>query len=115
MIRILKLAGLALVAAALLIGPSLVLAQDGAPAAPTDWLGMLPAVIVAAVPLVVAGIKKKLATWLIPILATFLGVAADFLAAYALNKPVTPMLGAIFGLAGVGLREIVDQLRKATG
>lgn len=75
----------------------------------------LTPVIVAAVPLAVMLLKKVIspAPWVLPILAGALGVAADALAAYALNVPVSPQVGAVLGLAGVGLREIVDQLKKA--
>jgi hypothetical protein len=79
-----------------------------------DYNTLIAPIIVAAVPLVVRYAKKLVGgtTWLIPIIASALGVAADTIAAYAFNVPVTPMVGAILGLAGVGLREVVHELTK---
>lgn len=76
------------------------------------WIGPL---IVTLVPVLVAGIKKLVgpATWLLPLLAGLLGVLADLAAAYVMHRPVSPAWGLALGMAGVGLREAVDQLKQA--
>lgn len=72
------------------------------------------ALIVAVVPVVVMFIKKYLPalpklTW--PILATLLGVGADWVLAKSGMIPhSTWELGALCGAAGVGLREISKQI-----
>ena len=74
------------------------------------WNGL----IVLVVPLVILGIKKLLPslpklTW--PILATLLGVGADWLLAKSGMLPVSNWeLGALCGAAGVGLREVAKQV-----
>ena len=81
-----------------------------------DWTTLTAPVIIAVVPAVLAYGKRLVGahTWLIPPIAAALGVVADFLVAYASNAPTAPGTGAVLGLAGVGLREAVDQMRKAT-
>jgi hypothetical protein len=83
--------------------------EGGAPAPISWWLIVIP----AAVPLVIAVVKvlvpKVPKTWL-PILAPVLGALAEFLVTGTFDQGT--LLGAIAGSAGVGLREIVDQLRK---
>ena len=68
------------------------------------------------VPLVLAAAKKgigALPSWLIPILAPILGAVLDVVNAQLTGFSGGGMLGAILGAAGVGLREIIDQLKKA--
>ena len=81
-----------------------------------DWSQLLQPLVVAAVPIAVAGVKKMVSTksWLLPPMAAGFGVAADVIVAYTTNQPVNPATGAVLGLAGVGLREFVDQFKKAT-
>ena len=65
------------------------------------------------VPLLIAGIKKlapKMPSWALPILAPVLGALSAGLSGVA-----DPTTGAVLGSAGVGAREIVDQVRKASG
>lgn len=71
--------------------------------------------IVVGVPLLVALVKKAVGeqTWLLPLIAGLLGVVADFLVALVAHKPPTPTVGLVLGMAGVGLREAVDQLKQA--
>jgi hypothetical protein len=78
-----------------------------------DWTVLSTPVVVAAVPIVVAFIKKWLPSWLIPPVAIVLGGLAEALAAWTLNRPVDPTVLAVAGVAGVGLRELVDQFKKA--
>ena len=73
-----------------------------------------PYLIPILVPLVLAKTKQWVGanTWLIPIIASALGSAADALLALAAGSAANPSRAALLGLAGVGLREMVDQLRK---
>jgi hypothetical protein len=74
-------------------------------------------VIPLLVPLAIAFLKLILprvpSAW-IPVLAPILGMLADLAAAKATGGVSSPMIGAVLGSAGVGLREVVDQLRKST-
>lgn len=77
------------------------------------------ALIPAAVPLVIAVVKLLLPripkVWL-PILAPVLGALADIFIQGAQGGAIqAPWLGAALGAAGVGLREIADQVRKLNG
>lgn len=81
---------------------------------PTLWTALLPVLV----PVVIAALKlllPRLPTWLLPILAPLLGAAADLAMHYAGLPSVGAPWGAILGSAGVGLREIQDQVRKAMG
>jgi hypothetical protein len=81
-----------------------------APAAAVNWY---QALIPLLVPILIAGLKMGVA-WipgtLLPIIAPLLGGLADAGIAYATGAAANPMLGAMLGSAGVGVREIVDQL-----
>jgi mannose/fructose/N-acetylgalactosamine-specific phosphotransferase system component IIC len=75
------------------------------------------ALIVALVPLVIAAIKK----WVLPnvpgvvwpVVAPLLGIASNWLAVKAGLLPQTGLaLGALCGAAGVGLREVIDQVKQ---
>jgi hypothetical protein len=74
------------------------------------------ALITALVPLVIAGAKAaaaRIPTWVLPIAAPLIGAGLDIAAHYiGLTEGTQPIFAAIFGMAGTGLREIVDQLRK---
>ena len=76
-----------------------------------DWTLLIPVIV----PLVVAAVKKMVSPkpWLLPPLAGALGVAADAVVAYVANVPMNPQAGMLLGLAGVGLRAVVDQLKQA--
>jgi len=69
------------------------------------------------VPTVIAFLKTKvmpsLPAWTIPILAGVLGPAIDFALAFLASKTADPKLGLLYGLAGVGIREVYDQGKKA--
>ncbi len=74
------------------------------------------AAIVVVVPAIIAGIKKlwpaiPSVTW--PVLAPLAGVAINWLAAKGHVLPQSGWaVGAALGAAGVGLREIVDQVTQ---
>lgn len=93
----------------------LILAQAEAvtPAAPANnWI---TALIPLVVPIIVAGIKLALPrlpkAWL-PIAAVALGAGLDLVSHWTTGSTSSPLLGAIMGAAGVGIREILDQVKK---
>lgn len=70
-----------------------------------------------AVPILIALLKTKVLPsvpgWALPILAGVLGPAIDFLLAVLASKAADPVKGALYALAGVGIREVYDQGKKA--
>lgn len=67
------------------------------------------------VPLIIAGIKKlkpNIPTWLIPALSPFLGLLLAYVGQLALHSHANWALAAVLGIAGVGVRELKDQLTK---
>lgn len=72
--------------------------------------------IAVLVPMIVALFKKALPQIpkpLLPLLAAVLGVIGDLAASYLSGAPSNSVLGALLGFGGVGLRELIDQMRKA--
>lgn len=93
--------------------PPTVLSPQGG--TPFDGNGLLVFIIPIAVPLLIGFIKffiPKLPVWIIPLAAPFLGAALDGLAALALGNHASPLVSAFLGSAGVGLRELKDQLQQ---
>jgi len=99
-----------------------VLAQDEAPIetlpVEPDTNALWLTFITAAVPLLLAWLKRlvrEIPGWMIPVLAPFAGALLDtglhYTGIYASSQP---LLGAAAGMAGVGLREIIDQSKKGT-
>lgn len=75
-----------------------------------------PALLAALVPAVIALFKKivpDIPSWAIPLMAPVLGFGGDFLLSLLSHVPATGWKGALAGLAGVGVREIVDQAKQA--
>ncbi len=68
------------------------------------------------VPMIVSQLKKlPMPTWVIPIMSMILGAATEVTAQLAGGAPITasmPVDGGVLGLAGVGIREVFDQIRK---
>ena len=96
----------------------LLLAQDAPPAPDAAQLGAdaINALIPVAVPLLIWGMKTlvpKLPKQSLPMIALGLGVAADWVIAFAAGGDFTPIVGALLGLAGVGLREATKHLKPA--
>lgn len=77
------------------------------------WQLLIPVIV----PMIIAGLKAvipKLPTRLIPFLAPVLGALIDVLLNLADLGGGMGLLGAIFGSAGVGVREKIDQARKTS-
>jgi uncharacterized RDD family membrane protein YckC len=69
-------------------------------------------IIIPVVPVILAIMKQlipKIPKMWIPIAAAVIGALAEL----AMGYSGIPGWGAILGMAGVGLREIVDQIRKS--
>ena len=81
-----------------------------------DWLTLLTPLIVALVPILVILFKQVIpARYAVfyPLIATALGPVLDYLSTYLTGLPASPGIGVLMGMAGVALRELVDQIRKA--
>ncbi len=68
------------------------------------------------VPLIIAGVKKilpSIPTWLLPVITPFLGASVDVINHFATGASTNLVLSALLGLAGVGVREVVDQLKSS--
>lgn len=76
---------------------------------------LLLVLIPLLVPIIVAGIKvgiKFLPTWSLPVIAAALGELLNFLSGLA-GGPTTSVLGGVLlGNAGVGIREVIDQIKN---
>lgn len=88
----------------------------GSVASISDPTMLYNSIIAFLVPIAVWGIKKitpKIPTLLLPIGATVLGAVSNWLLTEAHVLPHTSlMLGALAGAAGVGVREITDQVKQ---
>lgn len=73
--------------------------------------------IAIVVPLIVALFRKimpKIPSWLLPVIALALGPLADFIVAKLTGVSAgTGIMAALAGLAGVGVREVFNQIGKA--
>jgi len=70
------------------------------------------------VPIIVWGAKKILSnipSMLLPILATALGVAVTQVGVLITGGHYGLIAGALLGLGGVGLREVLDQVKQTIG
>lgn len=75
-----------------------------------------PGFIAAVVPVLVALYKRALPdlpTWLTPIIAVVLGPTVEFGLGWLASVPATGVKGALAGLAGIGVRELYDQIKQA--
>lgn len=105
------------ITAALLLLPLCIMAADGPPAdgsvAPAQPGNILHLIIAAVVPCALwflRGLVPRLPSWALPLLAPVLGVAIDFIAAGGFSA--NSLWAAVAGSAGVGLRELQNQVRR---
>lgn len=79
------------------------------------WPEIAPGVLAAVTPIVIAAAKRLVghipSVWL-PIAAPILGVLLDWLNGWATGASLPWWQAALAGLAGVGLREVIDQAKK---
>ena len=88
-------------------------AAKPAAAAGFEWSKLFSMLIPLVVPLAIFGLKSiwdKIPKALLPILGPVLGAIADMLLQYSGASTFGPQWGAVLGAAGVGLREIYDQV-----
>lgn len=67
-------------------------------------------------PLLTAGVKKLvpiMPPWIIPMICTGLGTLSVYIAHWSTNNSTNPAWAIGLGLAGIGVREILDQLKNA--
>lgn len=65
------------------------------------------------VPLIIAGVKKfspSIPSYLLPIIAPVLGMLIDLVNSFSSAHQSNLLIAALLGLAGVGVREVKDQL-----
>lgn len=77
--------------------------------------GLPLALIPVIVPLLVSVGKwlvPKLPSWSLPIIAPALGAVIDLINAKSTGGTWSPLTSGALGMAGVGLREIVDQVKQ---
>ena len=80
-----------------------------------EWQTLFAPVVIALIPIIVNYVKKLIPesqSWIVPLLAMVLGPLADFVAQKAVGVGVGPLAAVALGLAGIGLREIVNQLKQ---
>lgn len=77
---------------------------------PNSIVNIATPIIVPIVIEIVKFISPKIPTWIIPILAPILGGLVGILSNAALQANGNLFVAVALGMAGVGLREIVDQL-----
>lgn len=74
---------------------------------------VVPYAIPFLTPLIVLGVKKyfhRVPKQVYPIIAAMAGPALDFIAAYTTNGDTSPLNAFLLGLAGVGVREVKEQI-----
>jgi hypothetical protein len=82
----------------------------------TEDVPIQVAIITAVTPVIIAAVKRFVPNipkaW-IPILAPIVGMSLEISLHFAAGTGISVWLGALLGGAGVGLRELYDQLKKA--
>lgn len=81
-------------------------------------LDLILKLIPLIVPLLIASLKfiiPKIPGWALPIAAPALGALVDYIAALATDNAASPVLAALLGSAGVGIRELLDQIKQKAG
>lgn len=102
------------IGAAVVLAASAAFAQGDAPA-PDSAQALLIGLITAATPVVIAAVKwgvPRIPTVWLPVLAPCVGAVVEVLAYAASGTGVPTWAAATAGLAGVGLRELVDQVKQ---
>lgn len=88
------------------------------PGTPGPGVGLALVLIPLLVPLIVAASKYFLPSvpgWMLPIIAPILGALLNYISTITLGTDASPLLGAALGSAGVGIREIIDQVHTRIG
>lgn len=77
-----------------------------------SWFAITIPVVVPLLIMVIKLLLPKIPSAWWPVVAPVIGVIADFAGSQVSGLEGNPALGALLGSAGVGLREVVDQLKK---
>lgn len=80
-----------------------------------DATQIVNAVTPVLVPLIIAGFKKllpEIPSVLLPLIAVLLGIVGGVITQYATGLTGNIWLSALLGIAGVGVRELVDQMKQ---
>jgi hypothetical protein len=89
-------------------------ATTPASAPPLPWqLSLIP----IFTPLIIQAVKMfvpKIPTLWLPVMAPFLGALLDVISHYSTGSNISIGTAAALGLAGVGVREVVDQIQKVS-
>jgi len=92
-------------------------AQAGVPEGQTPTQTLINCLTPIIVPLVILGVKTaapKIPSFLLPILAPIFGVLLEYVNHFATGQEPSILYGVALGAAGVGIREVIDQLKKIT-
>lgn len=68
-------------------------------------------------PLITAGLKwflPRIPSWTIPIICTALGTLSGYIGQLSLGGDLSVFAMAGLGIAGIGVRELLDQLKKVS-
>jgi len=88
--------------------------DDAGLSAPLPWqLSLIP----IFTPLIIQAVKMfvpKIPTLWLPVMAPFLGALLDVISHYSTGSNISIGTAAALGLAGVGVREVVDQIQKVS-
>ena len=90
--------------------------KDPSVTSQTTAVALAMLIIPLLVPLIVALAKffmPKIPKVYLPIIAVVLGSVIDWISSKLGGPGVGPILGALLGAAGIGAREILDQLKQA--
>jgi hypothetical protein len=111
--KLLLLAALFLGACSLALAQTVAVVSTGNPTADSILTWLTPVIV----PLIIAGVKKvlpSLPTVLLPVLGPVLGAVLDIINHVATGASTNLWAALALGAAGVGLREVVDQVKQAT-
>lgn len=77
-------------------------------------------VVISLVPVIaplatalVKWLTPRIPPWALPTLCAALGTLATYIATATTSADLNPWLGILLGVAGIGVREILDQTKKA--
>ncbi len=83
-----------------------------------DWTLLIPQLLPILTPLFIAGLKKAVGhipTFWLPVIAPILAGLLDAANGYFTGASLGWWQSALLGLAGVGVREIIDQSKQLVG
>ena len=79
---------------------------------------LIQAAIIVGVPALIGALKvltTSIPKRIIPAVVILMGAALQLCAAYVTQTELSPELAVVYGSASIGLREVLDQLRRLAG